>query len=1171
MSKTLELKDSIKVKEKAFYIFIIFTKTKDEEIAFKFSTDKTKQIYTLKQTINAGGFRNIVILKHIYTPTNPSQIVDLSFNNKGEIFKVNFNFDEGTFIFNPTLKIKKNKTSNEKNISQKNIVKIIDKIEIFTKCLEKEKENSKLGILYSDSVNFFSSSQDFELVIYLFIKVFRLEPNFKDICKKLLDIFWEKTTNENIKNLTNQSDSCKNCIEEIKKIESISDKLISEYDLDKAKFYGFILLYYNTYDLNQFHLLLNKLQEKKENFFYDILVHFSSTFSNDNINITLEKYVNYLAGKDFKTLEASGFAYFKKIEKFIHVVNKNKEKLVKINGFKTLKIPKQIDYNLENPDKFIEELNEILEFTQNLTKLLIFLSDNFWKEMTEVLGRPSAENIYNLFQLREIFKKYLKFVSDHYKKDHAFYINAEETDGKDELAVILNRIIQKNIEEEKEITNDEIINQVTKFDIYYKEDIYINRRELNFLDKINLDEKETEWMNSFKGANFEDIFKNDIENYLLKLDSKIEKMEDLGTVISLINEKKIEDLGKMDYLIGLLKRKALNLMKNSNILKEHKIKKEKLSALISLFKIIYKYSQNFEKIKDIFDKIENENKHIILMDLLKSFPEEKSLKNIIFDFYIHNINIYYKNIIELFENLDEENIKIFMSKISDKKEDKKNYRIISYENFFTEKESLNLNLLQELNKKIGLIKKTFYFGESKKVLDKIYNAIENKKLEIRNLKILLSYPKDNVIKRLELLNILNKPLRPEDKYEELKTKYEKALGEIKELRKISEALKVFHKDFHKEEIKKIEEKIDKFNNGEIKEFDNISKLSMELGEDLKKKAERINKIKPSTIFKKLLQNTQGTDEDIRFETAFKKLKTEFITQRRKTKNIDDKTRKEFQIIIDILGLKDDEKTQQELKYMEDSSGAEEDIKSMIYFCENFKLNGNDNIDENEKEEEFEELLREKYENIKDNKNKKENLNDLKKKGIYDCEHKGLNVDFFNLFNNQKEAIDFLLTKTHENLEIIKDKLISIDNAVKSSDIDEVDNCIDFFNNMLRNSKNKFDLFENIKKIQDNVLGYFKKFIQIFPYLVELDNNSDNSYNLFIQAKKYFSQAKYYISLKYEEYTYIDLETKEEKTIDLDNIKSIKHKINIPNEVEIRLKDNKDLPEGQERISFQKTN
>ena len=1174
MLKTLDSKDSAKIKEKTFYIFIIFSKNKDENIAFNFDSDKAKQIYSLKQTINAGT-RNIFIIKYIYTPKNPSETVELSFNNKGEIFKVSFGYNEGTFIFNPTLKIKKNKTSNEKTIEQKNSIKIIDKIDIFTKCLEKENEKIKLGTLYSDGVDFFNSNQDFELLLYLFIKVCGIGQSFKDICKKLLDIFWDSTSNEKIekiKNLRNENESCKKYLDEIKKIESSSEKLISEYSLDKARFYGFILLYLNNYDLNQFLSLSKKLQGQKEkqNFFFDILVHYSSNFSND-INVNLEKYVKFLSDKDFKTLETSGFAYFKRIEEFIKIINENKMKLVKMTGFKTLKIPTKLNYNLENPEAFIKELNDILYFSQNQTKLLIFFSGTFWKKMTEVLGRPSADNIYYLFQLRKNFKEYLKFVNEHYKKEHNIYLNAEETDGKDELAVILNRIIQKNIEEEKEITNDEIINQITKFDIYYLEDIYINRRELNFLDKINFDEKETEWMSKFKGANFENIFKNDIENFILKLDSKIKKMEDLGTAISIINEENIKNMDKMEYLIGLLKRKALNLMKNSNALKEPKIKSNKLKSLISLFKIIYKHTKKVEKIRDIFDTLENESKHIVLMELLKSFKKDQSLVDYIFDFYIHNINVYYKNIIELFEILNEEDIKNFMQKISGIKDDKKNYRIISYENFFTEKESLNLNLLQELNKKIDKIKTTYYFGESKKVLERIYKNIEEKKLEIRNLKSLLLYPKDNVIKRFELLNILNRPLNPNDKYEELKAKYEKAQEEIKELKKISDALKEFHKDFHKEEIKKIEEKINKFNNGEIKEFDNISKLIMELGDDFKKKAERINKIKQSSIFKKLFNNTQGTDDDNRFETAFKKLKPEFISVYRKTKTVDEKLKKEFQIIIDILGLKDDEQTQKELKYMEDSSGAEEDIKSMLYFSENFKVNANDNNHGKEDKLELEDILREKYENIKNNIKKKENLNELKKMNIYDCEHKGIDVEFFNLFNNQKEAIDFLLTKSHENLEIIKDKIISIDNAVKASDIEEVDNCIDIFNNVLRNCKNKYDLFEKIKKINETSLGNFKKFIQIFPYLVELDNNSDNSYNLYIQANKYFINAKYYISLNYEEYSYIDIDhEKEEKTIDLDIIKSIKHKINIPNEVEIRLKENNDLPEGQERISFQKT-
>ena len=345
----------------------------------------------------------------------------------------------------------------------------------------------------------------------------------------------------------------------------------------------------------------------------------------------------------------------------------------------------------------------------------------------------------------------------------------------------------------------------------------------------------------------------------------------------------------------------------------------------------------------------------------------------------------------------------------------------------------------------------------------------------------------------------------------------------------------------------------------------------ELGEELKKKVEQINKIKDSSTFKKIFENAPGSNEQQRWDFAVIKLKPEFMALRRQNQKVDDKFKKEFQIIIDFLGLKNDEQTQRDWKYLEDSSGAEEDIRNMLFFCENFKLNDNENKKDKQELENFdlEGILSKVYENIKNNVDKEGNLDILKKEKIYDCSKKGINIQFFNLFNNQKEAIDFLLNKTPENLEIIKDKLINIDNAVKASDIDDVSNCMDFFKNNLGNCKRNFELFEAIKKIDENLLNKFKKFINIFPSLVELDNNSDNSYNLYIQANKYFKEATYYISLNYEEkYTYIDKEG--EKSINLDEIKSIKHKINIPNEVKLRIEDGKDLPEGQEKISLEKT-
>lgn len=191
--------------------------------------------------------------------------------------------------------------------------------------------------------------------------------------------------------------------------------------------------------------------------------------------------------------------------------------------------------------------------------------------------------------MKELYKKENNNINNN------IYKNAEETDEKDELAYILNRIIQKNIEEEKEITNDQIINQITKFDIYYQEDIYIERRELYFLDKINFDETEKDWLDPYKNSKFEDIFNKAIDNYILKLVSKIKKMEDLGTVISIINEDKIKNMGKMEFLIDLLRRKALNFMKNTNLFKEPEMKNEKLSALTKLFEIIINITKILRK------------------------------------------------------------------------------------------------------------------------------------------------------------------------------------------------------------------------------------------------------------------------------------------------------------------------------------------------------------------------------------------------------------------------------------------------------------------------------------------------------------------------------------------------------------------------------------------------
>lgn len=133
-------------------------------------------------------------------------------------------------------------------------------------------------------------------------------------------------------------------------------------------------------------------------------------------------------------IQKTGFPYFKQIKDFIHMVNTNKEKFIKMKEFKTLKIPENLKYefgNQEIKETFKEELEKILKFSQNNNKILIFLSGSFWKKMINVFENPDANNIYYLYYLRGNFKNYFNIVEEKFKENNKLkplYKNAEETD-----------------------------------------------------------------------------------------------------------------------------------------------------------------------------------------------------------------------------------------------------------------------------------------------------------------------------------------------------------------------------------------------------------------------------------------------------------------------------------------------------------------------------------------------------------------------------------------------------------------------------------------------------------------------------------------------------------------------------------------------------------------------
>ena len=84
----------------------------------------------------------------------------------------------------------------------------------------------------------------------------------------------------------------------------------------------------------------------------------------------------------------------------------------------------------------------------------------------------------------------------------------------------MDKNIKKFIKNEKNIENIEIIKIIIEYDVYYTNEKYINKRDIEIFEKIDLEKIDSVFINEFKKHNFETKFKKEIENYLLKFFSK---------------------------------------------------------------------------------------------------------------------------------------------------------------------------------------------------------------------------------------------------------------------------------------------------------------------------------------------------------------------------------------------------------------------------------------------------------------------------------------------------------------------------------------------------------------------------------------------------------------------------------------------------------------------------
>jgi len=133
---------------------------------------------------------------------------------------------------------------------------------------------------------------------------------------------------------------------------------------------------------------------------------------------------------------------------------------------------------------------------------------------------------------------------------------------------MLNKLIKEFFMANKNrISNAEILDTIEKYNPYFSikdkddKEKYKNNREVYIFDNINFKNTTEIFTQTFRKLNFEEMFEENITDYINKMTSKIEDIQTFGNIIKLIDETKIKEEKQNDYF-RILEDKYKLLVKN---------------------------------------------------------------------------------------------------------------------------------------------------------------------------------------------------------------------------------------------------------------------------------------------------------------------------------------------------------------------------------------------------------------------------------------------------------------------------------------------------------------------------------------------------------------------------------------------------------------------------------
>ena len=1068
---------------------------------------------------------------------------NFEFEIKDERYIISFDIKSNTFVYDVILQFGKRRLSKILRKINQSVIEYPEKMSYFEKALEKNGEENKIDDLVKETIDLYSRKKGFSLLITLFLNVYKN----KDLCPSLLKIFREMNGNpkDNEKNM-DRKDYLKDYTSIFKKIiESEAAQLITNNKYNPIEFYGIILSYLNYYDYDNFCKAVKEFKNSED--LYEILLiyidHFKNPINEDSdfFNAFMEYAI---LNKEFSIFQ-KGLNYIKDLDTFINVIEKNKEnfynryfksndskknekyilkldeKLKIKNTDNSLKIPKKEPQEQEtieiigedssakkfeekannkkyikdenNPIlKIIKKIESIINYSKMKKIFIIYFTNEFWKELLKINGEPDQDTIYICFKLRETFIKYYELVKDIFGEKKKFTIKSEAYNyyQMDEFAFILDQMVRKFIESDKTLKNIEKLGYIKEYNPYYIEEKYHSRVEPEIFNTFDLNSIDNHFIEDFRSMNFENIFKENMNEYINKLMSKIKTIANFDIIIKLININNIAE--KSIFLYSLNKKYDIIIKPEIGILTGEELNEaNKVVARIALLNFNYeekdeekdgkKDEGKDKKFNFINNKIKKLNKDIIpliYIEIIKicienenkekkegeddekedkdsekneiqSNSEENNfdyqkMKDFIFEEFTKKLenNKDIDNIINLLDFLDEK----FKNEKNGKKNESNEFlkklmknHLFTKEEFFSNNENLKISLLYKLYKKDKINndnkEEDYYqniFGLLNEIRGDIDGNIEKKKLDefLKN--------EESVVKeRLSLIKIILDTFDPDKKYEDLKKQNEVINEFINHLIYIKDNIIIYYKESEQDLIKKLIEtikdnknkKISQYKGGKIKEiFEDTNKKSK-----LEDKANKINKVKDFLLFNVIYDLNAGKDEDASFNNSYYQLE-EIGNLLRENVGIIQLYNKDPEI-FDIIKKDFNGSKENAQKFIQDLIEYFDKIKEKLSNSE-------------ERAQKFIQDLIKYYEIDKNNnKNLIDELTILFKSKKYELDINSM-IFFFSYFEKNNELWNNKLSEKYKNLSSkdfteIKDKLLELKNN-KIYDYQNVQNYNEFF-------------------------------------------------------------------------------------------------------------------------------